>query len=154
MRHIDLSDVFDGCYESHRDFSTEISLRRENGKWRNDEVSFWKDEIYGWCFKHQNDHWNYGYDTLRGAVTSYLYGRCSKQAVDPGFCASRMLSNDYKQAGLELHCKVTNRYFRGEDGKQFSRTCDALTSAINAGLQGIAAPEPDEAQGDGMKMNL
>lgn len=134
MGHIDLSEIFDNCYESHQDFSGELSLCKENGLWRNDEVSFWKDESYGWRFKEKNGHYNYGYDTLRGAITSYLYGQCGKQASDSDFCASRMLSCDYSRnlEMNEIHCAVSIRYFKGEDVEQFSHTCDAFTIGINA----------------------
>lgn len=140
MRSIDLSDVFDDCYPGHEDLTATLELTRNpvTGAWHNDKVAFWKDECHGWRFEETEGQYNYGYDTLRHAVVSYLTGCVGKMDTGGRFCASRILDIDYstnqgpRSSTKSLHCAVTVRCFLNEcNHARFEQKCDAITAAFS-----------------------
>ena len=137
---IDLHDIFDDCHGGYRDFSAEISLRRDptTGHWANDSVAFWKDDTLGWCYRTTAGKWTYGYDSLRDAVIHFSVGLTEAQRKDSEFCAHRLCDTDYRQSinSDTLYCKTTWRFFTPqEDYEKIQQKCDALTMAFNTMLQ-------------------
>jgi len=136
MKEIDLPDIFDDCYSAFEDHAAEVELYYDKGNqcWANEQVSFWKDETLGWRFRESSGHSQYGYDSLREAVTCYLSGQISDGLPpDKSFCANRLISVDYRQkvGSTELSCKVSRRCFLSEyNEERFAQKCNALTDGF------------------------
>jgi len=121
MSHIDLSDIYDSCYSGYDDYTAELTLERDSDskEWKNDSVKFYKTESYGWAYEKAAGGWNYGYDTLKEAVTKYTGGLASQSAAG-NYIASRRHSKQYvyklnpKTSQGYIHCTVTERMFKGE----------------------------------------
>lgn len=153
MSHvIDLSDIYDDCYEGYQDFHAEIELRKQGDKWSNDTVSFWKSETLGWRFSEVGGKSNYGYDTLTHAVKCYLAGKCSEQASDQNFCASRLLNSTNKRNFDKFTCEAIHRYFINGNQDMIDRTNEALTTALNKLISGET--EQEETQESGINMTM
>ncbi len=136
MKENDLTDIFDDCYSAFEDYTAEVELHynKEKPCWANEQVSFWKDETTGWCFRESSGHYQYGYGSLRESITCYLRGQISDGLPpDKSFCASRILSVDYRQhvGSDELTCKVSQRCFLPEyNEERFAQRCNALSDGF------------------------
>ena len=140
--NIDLSHVFDNCYPGYEDFTAEMTLRwnPDNRKWENETVSFWKEDSSRWKYRASTGEYNYGYDTLKEAITKYVGGLAGKQAAGTGkdFCASRLLKVNYERSlkNGEIFCRVNLRHFLPEcDEQLFQQKCEDLTAAFGMLLQ-------------------
>ena len=139
---IDLRDVFDDCYGGYEDQTAEIRLEydRATRRWKNEQVEFWNDETLGWCYRKRNGKWNYGYDSLRDAVTRYCRGQAEAQNSDKEYIASRLADVEYRQKirDTTLYCKTTVRCFLPEYNEaRFTEKCEAVSQAINMSIGGM-----------------
>ena len=139
MSHIDLSDIYDSCYDGYDDYTAELTLERDatTGEWQNDNVKFYKTESYGWAYERTVSGWNYGYDTLEEAVTKYTGGLAAGLAVGK-YVASRVFDEQYdyklnpRTSVGRIHCKVTKRMFRGDcDHKRMDHINNAVSGAFS-----------------------
>lgn len=136
MKTTDLRDFFDDCYSGYEDFTTEMTLYRDKQtqRWVGDGVSFSRDETLGWKYNADDGSYNYGYDTLKEAVSKYIGAMAADRTGEKRFCASRFLDVDYKMDNLEgkISCRVTVRHFLPEYNEQrFQDKCETLTQAFD-----------------------
>ena len=138
MQAIDLSDIYDSCYTGYDDYTAELALVRDekSGVWQNDSVKFYNTD-YGWAYEETPGRWNYGYDSLKEAVTKYTGGLAADSA-EGDYIASRVFNKQYdynfnpKTSVGYIYCAVTKRLFKGEcDYERTQYINNTISQAIN-----------------------
>jgi hypothetical protein len=138
MNKIDLSDIYDSCYAGYDDYVAELTLRwnADSEAWQNDSVKFYKT-TYGWTYEETPGLWDYGYGTLKEAVSKYTAAIAEKAATG-NYTASRLfnIQYDYKRnprtSAGHIYCAVTKRAFRGEcDSERMQQINDSVSYEIN-----------------------
>ena len=138
MNVIDLSDIYDSCYSGYDDYTAELTLERgaDSETWRNDSVKFY-NTAYGWAYEESSGQWNYGYDSLKEAVTKYT-GALAAESAEGDYIASRIFKKQYdykfnpKTSEGHICCVVIKRMFKGEcDYERTRHVNNAISHAIN-----------------------
>lgn len=106
------------------DCQANLEIIKNKSIWQNEEVEFWKEEEYKWCFRRKGETWNYGYESLKDAVISYTSSLAIVNDPDIRVNGSMLIDKNYEQL---------NAWNKNDKGKKVSSiNCEVVVRRFTA----------------------